>query len=500
MTVAIYARQSVERKDSVSIETQIEECKVRASRNDNIQVYSDEGFSGKNTERPDLQRLLEDIECGLIKKVIVYKLDRISRNTVDFYNLFEFMKQHGCSFVSLNDGFDTSTAQGRFLMGVLASFAQMERENTVLRVKDSYYFRARTDGRWLGGREPFGFSMGKNAENKSTLIPNEKIKLVEEFYQRYANDANTSLHQLVAYARETFGIKISATQIRNILSNPLYVKADKRLYDYYKLKNVQFVNDVSEFNGTRALQIVNKRDSSNKKVVRNDTSEWVAYLANWQGVVDSRTFITVQERLGQNKAYASSNKSTNKMRELSGLIKCSKCGMGVKMKGKYGSLSCIGRSEYRGLCDASFRGIKLANIQELVADELQNYFDNFNFKVQEEEQAKQQLKKKIEKAKKDLDRLFDIALQSEVLERATLNRIEQKQKELTALELEWSNGVFNTDKIESRILRGPVRLGRSMEVINYRELSTEEKQSLLRIVVDKILLNEDGTIEIVWKD
>ena len=118
--------------------------------------------------------------------------------------------------------------------------------------------------------------MGKNAENKSTLIPNEKIKLVEEFYQRYANDANTSLHQLVAYTRETYDIKISATQIRNILSNPLYVKADKRLYDYYKLKNVQFVNDVSEFNGTRALQIVNKRDQSNKKVVLNDTSEWVA--------------------------------------------------------------------------------------------------------------------------------------------------------------------------------------------------------------------------------
>ena len=116
------------------------------------------------------------------------------------------------------------------------------------------------------------------------------------------------------------------------------------------------------------------------------------------------------------------------------------------------------------------------------------------------EQAKQQLKKKIEKAKKDLDRLFDIALQSEVLERATLNRIEQKQKELTALELEWSNGVFSTDKIESRILHGPVRFNKSMDIINYRELSTEEKQSLLRIVVDKILLNEDGTILIQWKE
>lgn len=78
MTVAIYARQSVERKDSVSIETQIEECKVRASRNDNIQVYSDEGFSGKNTERPDLQRLLEDILLVLLGQL--HELCRVIPN------------------------------------------------------------------------------------------------------------------------------------------------------------------------------------------------------------------------------------------------------------------------------------------------------------------------------------------------------------------------------------------------------------------------------------
>lgn len=174
--------------------------------------------------------------------------------------------------------------------------------------------------------------------------------------------------------------------------------------------------------------------------------------------------------------------------------------MGVKMKGKYGTLSCIGRSEYRGLCDSSFRGVKLADIQELVADELQDYFNSFNSKVQAEEQAKQKLRREIDKTKQELDRLLDIAEQSEILQKATLDRIEKKQRQLTSLELEWSNGVFNTDKIESRILQGPVRLGNSMTVINYRELSTEQKQSLLRIVVDKIFLNEDGTISIQWKE
>ena len=273
MTVAIYARKSVERQDSVSIDTQIEECKTKVPKKVNTQVYQDEGFSGKDTARPDLQRLLEDIEMGLIQKVIVYKLDRISRNTVDFYNLYEFMKKHGCAFVSVNDGFDTSTREGRFLMGVLASFAEMERESIALRVKDSYYYRARNDGRWLGGRPPFGFDMGKTEDNKSTLIPNEKVKLVVAFYDKYCNDTNTSLHQLVSYARENFDVKLSATQVRNILSNPLYAKADKKLYDFYKLQGVQFLNDVEQFNGARALQIVNKTDQSQSKTVFNDTTK-----------------------------------------------------------------------------------------------------------------------------------------------------------------------------------------------------------------------------------
>ncbi|MFR6218283.1 MAG: recombinase family protein [Enterocloster bolteae] len=77
---AIYAWQSVDKKDSVSIETQIDECKSKCENKNLIRIYQDKGFSGKNTDRPDVQRLINDIEQGIIKKVVVYKLDRISRN------------------------------------------------------------------------------------------------------------------------------------------------------------------------------------------------------------------------------------------------------------------------------------------------------------------------------------------------------------------------------------------------------------------------------------
>lgn len=492
MKVAIYARKSVEKHDSVSIETQIDECKRLIRSGDVVEIYSDLGFSGKDTERPDFQRMISDIKYGLIEKVIVYKLDRFSRNVTDFYNVYELLKQYNCSFESALDKFDTSSAQGRFFMSILASFAQMERENISQRVKDSYYYRAKTDGRWLGGKEPFGFSKYK-INNVSSLQPNENMKLVIELFSKYSEDTNISLHQLVKYALDNYSVSLTATQVRNILSNSLYVKADKKLYNYYKLKKVQFVNDESEFNGTKALQLINKTDQSNKRAVKNDSSSWVAYLTNWQGVIDSRTFIVVQERLSQNKSYSSSNKPTNKMLELSGLVKCSKCGLAVKMKGKYGSLSCIGRSEKKGYCNASFRGVRLANIQELVSVEMQDYFDNFNKKVEAEQQAKQELKRQIGNLKKEIDLLIDISLKDELLRDATLDKIRSKQEELTRLQLDWANGVYDTDKIESRVLHHPIIANGQ---IIYNELSTEQKQSLLRILVKKILLNEDGSIKI----
>lgn len=495
MKIGIYARKSVEQQDSVSIDVQIEECKRLVRPGDVVSVYSDNGFSGKNTERPDFKRLIADVEFDEIEKVIVYKLDRFSRNITDFYNVYEILKKHKCGFESVVDKFDTETAQGRFFMGILANFAQMERENISQRVKDSYYFRAKNDGRWLGGVPPFGFNPCKK-DGKSSLEPNQYMDLVVEIYNKYTKDTTVSLHKLVAFAREQYDVKLSATQIRNILTNPLYVKADKKLYDYYSLKKVTFLNDKSEFNGKQALQILNKTDQSGKKTVFNDSSMWVCYLTNWEGVIPSRIFINVQERLGQNKAYTSSNKPTNKMLEVSGLVKCSKCGMAVKMKGKYNSLCCVGRSEYRGHCDASFRGVRLAHIQEQVAVEVQEHISDIRAILIQEEAEKKEMQSKIENLKKEIDLLIEFSLQDELLRDATLDKIRAKQTELSELELKFLNFHTVPDKIEERILR---RTFRSNKDIIYDNLSTEEKQSLLRILIKRILLSEDGSISIQWQ-
>ena len=109
---AIYARQSVDKKDSISIESQIEFCKYEL-KGGNCKEYTDKGYSGKNTDRPKFQELVRDIKRGLIAKVIVYKLDRISRSILDFANMMELFQQYDVEFVSSTEKFDTSTPMGR---------------------------------------------------------------------------------------------------------------------------------------------------------------------------------------------------------------------------------------------------------------------------------------------------------------------------------------------------------------------------------------------------
>lgn len=157
---AIYARQSIEKVDSISVESQIDFCRYE-TRGGNYKEYIDRGFSGKNTNRPAFEEMLSDIEKGLIKKVIVYKLYRISRSILDFSNMMEVFQKYHVEFVSSTEKFDTSTPIGRAMLNICIVFAQLERETIQKRVADAYYSRSKK-GFYMGGRVPYGFFGGHN--------------------------------------------------------------------------------------------------------------------------------------------------------------------------------------------------------------------------------------------------------------------------------------------------------------------------------------------------
>ena len=149
---AIYARQSVEKLDSLSIEAQIDLCRKLSSGE--VLVFEDRGFSGKNTNRPGFQSLMEGVQNGTIQRIFVYRLDRFSRSIADFGRVWEVLEKHSVAFVSVTEQFDTGSPMGRAMLNIIMTFAQLERETTAQRVKDNYHHRFSL-GAWPGGPAPY---------------------------------------------------------------------------------------------------------------------------------------------------------------------------------------------------------------------------------------------------------------------------------------------------------------------------------------------------------
>jgi DNA invertase Pin-like site-specific DNA recombinase len=142
--------------------------------------YDDGGYSGGSTDRPDLQRLLDDIRARKIGIIVVYKVDRLTRSLADFAKLVELFDAHGVSFVSVTQQFNTTTSMGRLTLNVLLSFAQFEREVTSERIRDKIAASKRK-GLWVGGNLPLGYEM----KDAKIAVVEEEAELVRSIFRRY---------------------------------------------------------------------------------------------------------------------------------------------------------------------------------------------------------------------------------------------------------------------------------------------------------------------------
>ena len=154
--IAIYSRKSKFTGKGESIGNQVELCKEYV-RNvfgeeyvDRCVVFEDEGFSGGNLQRPDFKRMMAEVRKHRFKAIVVYRLDRISRNISDFTGLIDELTKLDVSFVSIKEQFDTGTPMGRAMMFIISVFSQLERETIAERIRDNMHELAKT-GRWLGG-------------------------------------------------------------------------------------------------------------------------------------------------------------------------------------------------------------------------------------------------------------------------------------------------------------------------------------------------------------
>jgi site-specific DNA recombinase len=157
--------------------------------------YEDGGFPGGNTDRPALQRLLEDVRAGKVDVIVVYKVDRLTRSLADFAKLVELFDQHGVSFVSVTQQFNTTTSMGRLTLNVLLSFAQFEREVTSERIRDKIAASKRK-GLWVGGMAPLGY----DTKDRKISINDTEADRVRTIFRSYLRLGTLSL--LMADLRE----------------------------------------------------------------------------------------------------------------------------------------------------------------------------------------------------------------------------------------------------------------------------------------------------------
>ena len=409
------------------------------------------------------------------------------------------MKQHDCELISFNDKFDTTTPMGRGMMGMLAVFAEMERDNISLRIKDNYNYRIK-DRRWASGKAPFGFENGK-IDGKTTLIPiKEEIDAVKKIFKLYATEKNISIGKLQDKLNE-LGVKghqsekgFARTTLTRILKNPVYVSANELIYKYYEKLHIQFVNDKEEWDGTTSCALVGK---NNRTINADEKDGMKIYLTNVKPIIDAETFLIVQDRLSENSAISRDNEPNTNLMELSGLLKCAECGMAVKMQARP-TLTCNGRNQKK-ICNVSFKGLKLEKVQNNVAEQVQERIDNFNKFVEDRHKQKKKTEKEIQELQEQLIRLIEISKFSTKTVDILAKEMDEIQTKINELQLKQKLNINSHDVVELRL-----KLKSIMDVdgapLDYKALTTEDKQTVLRALVSKIYLHKDGNINIIWKD
>jgi site-specific DNA recombinase len=211
---AVYTRKSSEEgleQDFNSLDAQREAGKayVQSQRHEGWRPltthYDDGGYSGGTLDRPAVQRLLADIRAGKVQIVVVYKVDRLTRSLADFAKLIELFDEHGVSFVSVTQQFNTTTSMGRLMLNVLLSFAQFEREVTGERIRDKIA-ASKKKGLWMGGTPPLGYDV----KDRKLVVNDAEAELVRHLFRRYA--------QLRTVAKVTMALEVEGHRTKHYTS------------------------------------------------------------------------------------------------------------------------------------------------------------------------------------------------------------------------------------------------------------------------------------------
>lgn len=441
---ALYLRVSTEAQadEGYSLAAQAEKleayCRMKGIAA--FQRYVDGGFSGSNLTRPAITELVEAIRAGNVERVVVYKLDRLSRSQKDtLYLIEDVFLPHGVDFVSINENIDTGSPYGRAMIGILSAFAQLERENIFLRTRMGMVERVK-QGFWPGGGKiPFGYDYDAD---KGILVPNSDADTVREIYARYLEGQSTG-----RIARE-LGLK----------------------YEHL------------------VRQILLRESNTGVIVYRGE-----CYSGRHEPLVDKQTFERVKRRLlrSDKPRAAASNKL------LTGLLVCGHCGAKMRYQ-KWGGagdkLVCYSRDKSKPHlvhdADCPNRGVMARQVEEVVIRDLYQLAAQ---PTQPRGSGKQpaECRRALERAQRKLRRLYELFAEGE--DDTLRDAITRARRECSRAEQELERAQQAERQEEMDAAQQALQTIGSC----WDKLSDAEKQTLVRACVQRIVLQNDK-IEIFY--
>lgn len=470
-------------------------------RTQRIVTFIDNGCSGANIERDGFLKMMRQVERGKISKIIVYRLDRISRSLSDFVNILNTLKEYNVKFISSQESFDTSSPYGEMIVKILMVFAEFERQSIIERVTQAYAHRSEM-GFYMGGRRPYGFTLTDttihNIKTKMYSPIKTEIEQVKYIFETYAV-AGVTLRKLMDNLLDNNILPENSSwstgKLSTILKNPIYVKADNDIYEYMSKHNTNIISDISEFDGVHGLQLYGKT-----KHRADDWSDMKAVIMSHEGVIGSDVWLGCQKKLEKNKQIG--NAISNHTSWLGGKLVCKKCGRTMTVtkgaKRKDGSQTryfcCTGKSHNR-ICAGTKRPLYADSLEDMAYALISEKIDTlkgYHRKVPANSSNRiNLLKNRISEIKQAEERLVNL-LMNDGTSADMIKLLDEKAQKLSEEKTDILSKIDTLEQ-EQRNTLGTVNLSKKWKTANY-----QERKAVCNILIHKIIISESGDCEIIW--
>lgn len=500
--VAIYARVSTDEQAEVregGTKNQIEALKKYIEGENHkhdgtwgvlVDVYVDDGFSAKSLNRPALIRLLQDVAKKKVDIVLITEISRLSRTIKDWVHLREFLSGHSASFITSRQNFETYTANGRAMLDLAITFAQLEREQTAERVTASYYART-SRGLWGGGPVPYGLDL---TDNPGYLELNSAKQIIAtSIFDILLNDAGSLSKAVEIIGRAGYKREGGESWEEKSLARWIRSRA--------------LVGEVEQNKKNRDKNQAELREQDRYKVIK----------AVWEPVVDKDKWQRANELLDLNYQKLKVSQWQHYDYVLSGLMECQK---GVSLVGGSGwggsgKKNCSYRHKEKSKCDCGIKPVKAEDVEALVFGELQTLVEspevmarlvsaaNSEFEKDQPNYsaAVMGIKKRLEGVKRKTNAVLDELLEAPADEK----RLWLEKKE--ALIAERSSLEAELQEIELRAKDqtfGKFDAEKMLDMLQtfgdgFDDLPIASRQAFLRAIVERIIVRPEE-IEIIIKN